>query len=1065
MSFYADLHVHSKFARATSRDADLEHMALWAAKKGITVIGTGDFTHPGWLAEIKEKLVPAEPGLFRLKPELESEVQRRVPAACVQPTRFMLEVEISTIYKKGELTRKVHHLIYVPDIQKADALVERLSRIGNLTADGRPILGLDSRDLLEITLECGEGAYLVPAHIWTPWFAVLGSKSGFNSIEACYGDLSHHIFALETGLSSDPPMNRRLSSLDRYQLVSNSDAHSPSKLGREACSFSTDLDYFAIRHALETGKGYDGTVEFFPEEGKYHCDGHRKCGVLFEPETTRRNNGNCPVCQKPLTLGVLHRVAALADRPADSTATDAPQDTFHSFVPLTEVLAEIHGVGPASKRVQQAYENLVSHLGSEFFILEKAPPEEVRRVGHPLLAEGLKRMREGNVKREAGFDGQYGTIRLFSDDELLQGASVGLLFDPPPAQPKTPNTPAPAPTTQSHTKAATENKKIAAPSASNAKPTPSQLPNSAPDSNGILDRLDPEQRRAAELTEGPLRITAGPGTGKTRTLTHRIAHLIAHNGVAPNACLALTFTNRAADEMRERLKTLLSDGPVPVPVMTFHSLGYTIVQEHSERLGLPPSFRIAATADQIALVQDSLSLSEAKAQSLLKKILRLKAYGTSNKRQNNGTHDTRIAELHHARTIYQAALHKRGLVDFDDLINLTVELLEKDTALAAAYRARYRYISIDEYQDVDARQYRLIRSLVPPDGNLCVIGDPDQSIYSFRGAEVHLFEKFSHDFPNTQTVQLVRNYRSGQMIVNAAQEVIAPSTLVERRQTLILSDDTTKITLHQALTDKAEAEFIVHTIEQTIGGSTFFSMDSGRVDGSETSELSFSDFAILYRTDAQADCLKEAFDRSGIPYQKHSHAPLIEHPLVDTILKPMRELPEQQPLQEHLHIAASSVDAAIRERCRAFVTATLQPLAQDCCNDRERFEAELALRVESDLWDPRAERVSLLTLHAAKGLEFKVVFIVGCEEGIVPLSWDGQDPETLAEERRLFFVGVTRARERLILSNARRRLWRGKVRQQQPSSFLKDIREHLMERQQQAAKKSLPPQPKQMELF
>ena len=275
--FYADLHIHSKFSRATSRDADLEHMAIWARKKGVSVLGTGDFTHPAWFAEIQEKLVPAEPGLFRLRDDLAQEVDRQLTGACQGPIRFMLEVEISTIYKKGESTRKVHHLIYAPDLQTAQRLIQQLSRIGNLQSDGRPILGLDSRDLLEIALQSGEGCYLIPAHIWTPWFAVLGSKSGFDSVEDCYGDLAPEIFALETGLSSDPPMNWRLSSLDRYQLVSNSDAHSPPKIGREACAFDTELDYFAMRRALESGEGYGGTVEFFPEEGKYHMDGHRKC--------------------------------------------------------------------------------------------------------------------------------------------------------------------------------------------------------------------------------------------------------------------------------------------------------------------------------------------------------------------------------------------------------------------------------------------------------------------------------------------------------------------------------------------------------------------------------------------------------------------------------------------------------------------------------------------------------------------------------------------------------------------------------------------------------------------
>ena len=295
MRFHADLHVHSKYSRATSRDLDLEHLAAWAGRKGIGVVATGDFTHPAWCAELKQKLVPAEPGLYRLRDDIEQAVAQTLPPACRTPVRFMLEVEISTIYKKGDRTRKIHHLIYAPDFETVDRMSARLARIGNIASDGRPILGLDSRDLLEIALEAGPHAYLVPAHIWTPWFAALGSQSGFDSIVDCYGDLADRIFAVETGLSSDPAMNWRVSFLDRYRLTSSSDAHSPGKLGREATLFECEPDYFAIKHALESGHGYVGTVEFFPEEGKYHLDGHRKCEVRLSPKETLARGGLCPV--------------------------------------------------------------------------------------------------------------------------------------------------------------------------------------------------------------------------------------------------------------------------------------------------------------------------------------------------------------------------------------------------------------------------------------------------------------------------------------------------------------------------------------------------------------------------------------------------------------------------------------------------------------------------------------------------------------------------------------------------------------------------------------------------
>ena len=425
MRFYADLHIHSKYSRATSRDCDLERLSLWGQKKGISVIATGDFTHPAWYGEIKEKLVPAEPGLFRLRSDIEREVVRDLPESCRSTSRFMLSVEISTIYKTGDKVRKIHHLIYAPTLEHADLISKKLGRIGNIESDGRPILGLDSRDLLELVLEAGEGCYLVPAHIWTPWFAVLGSKSGFDSLEECYGDLAEHIFAVETGLSADPDMIRLVSGLDRYRLISSSDAHSPARLGREACIFDTGLDYFSMRRALETGEGYGGTTEFFPEEGKYYLDGHRKCNIRLTPEQSRKLDGICPVCNKALTLGVMHRVQELADRTAQEKQENI--DTFVSLIPLPEVIAEMEGVGPASKQVAKKYERLLHRLGAELAILNDIPQDQIQSHSYsPLLPEAIRRMRNGEVIREAGYDGEYGKIKLFHEGEIKQSTTISL---------------------------------------------------------------------------------------------------------------------------------------------------------------------------------------------------------------------------------------------------------------------------------------------------------------------------------------------------------------------------------------------------------------------------------------------------------------------------------------------------------------------------------------------------------------------------------------------------------------------------------------------------------------
>ena len=422
--FHADLHIHSKFSRACSKDCDIEHLSWWALRKGLRVLGTGDFTHPAWAAELRETLVEAEPGLFRIRPDLEKRLFRDTPASCAGTVRFMLSVEISTIYRRDDRTRKVHHLLYAPSFEAADRITAALARIGNLASDGRPILGLDSRDLLDITLSAGPGCFLVPAHVWTPWFAVLGSKSGFDAVRDCYADLADHIFAVETGLSSDPPMNWACSSLDGYRLVSNSDAHSPPMLGREATVFDTELDYFSIAAALRTGNGLAGTVEFFPEEGKYHLDGHRKCGVRVEPEQTRALDTICPQCGKPLTVGVLHRVAELADRPPGYRPPGAAG--FTNLIQLPYIMGEILATGPKSKKVTGEVGRLVAALGPELGILRDVPVDDVRRVGGSLLGEAITRLRRGEVIRDAGYDGEYGTIRLFQPDELHEVALFSL---------------------------------------------------------------------------------------------------------------------------------------------------------------------------------------------------------------------------------------------------------------------------------------------------------------------------------------------------------------------------------------------------------------------------------------------------------------------------------------------------------------------------------------------------------------------------------------------------------------------------------------------------------------
>ena len=432
MKLVADIHLHSHYSRATSKDLTLEHLWKWAQIKGVQVVATGDIAHPGWLAELRDKLEPAEAGLFRLKPEHTAALADQVPAACRGTVRFLIGGEISNIYKKYDRTRKVHNIVFAPSFDATARLQEELEKIGNIRSDGRPILGLDSRDLLEIVLAVDDRCHLIPAHIWTPWFSILGSKSGFDSVRECYADLTPHIFAVETGLSSDPPMNWRVSWLDDYTLISSSDAHSPPKLAREATCFDTELSYDALFDALRSGdrRHYRGTIEFFPEEGKYHLDGHRKCGVCWEPADTRAHGGRCSACGKPVTVGVYHRMEELADRPPGARPPAA--GPFASLIPLPEALSEMLGVGPGSKRVQREYHRLVERLGPELAILQEVPLEEIDAAGGAVLAEGIRRMRAGEVHAQGGYDGEYGVIRLF-DGEADRSSVVQLgMFDDPP---------------------------------------------------------------------------------------------------------------------------------------------------------------------------------------------------------------------------------------------------------------------------------------------------------------------------------------------------------------------------------------------------------------------------------------------------------------------------------------------------------------------------------------------------------------------------------------------------------------------------------------------------------
>lgn len=436
--FTADFHIHSHFSRATSKAMNIINLAKWGQLKGIEVMGTGDFTHPGWFMEMREKLEEAEPGLYKLKKTFTDEINREVPASCQAEQRFLLTVEISAIYSKGNKVRKVHVIVGAPSFEVASKINTKLATIGNLQADGRPILGIDAKELFKIVLDASPDCLFIPAHIWTPHFGVLGSNSGFDSLQECFEELTPMITALETGLSSDPAMGATCSFLKDFTFVSNSDAHSPAKLGREVNRFSTELSYFAIRNALKQGdpKQFLETIEFYPEEGKYFLDGHRACAVALRPEETIKLNGLCPKCEKKLTVGVLHRIKSLQDRPSsgqsglDKASSDQSLERqtldnrsantkipFRYFVPLPEILADILNSASSSKKVEQEYFSLLNALGNEFDILLDIPLPDIEKASSALFGEAIRRVRAGEIFIQPGYDGEYGIIRVFDPNE------------------------------------------------------------------------------------------------------------------------------------------------------------------------------------------------------------------------------------------------------------------------------------------------------------------------------------------------------------------------------------------------------------------------------------------------------------------------------------------------------------------------------------------------------------------------------------------------------------------------------------------------------------------------
>ncbi|MFZ5450573.1 MAG: UvrD-helicase domain-containing protein [Thermodesulfobacteriota bacterium] len=957
MEVIADLHIHSRFSMATGKEADLPHLDLWGRYKGVQVVGTGDCTHPEWLKELAAGLEVAAPGVYELKPGLALPLKLRGPHwEEVPPVRFVITGEVSAIYKKGGRVRKVHLLLLLPSLEAAQKFSERLGRLGNVTSDGRPILGLDAKLILEMALEIDPNSLVIPAHIWTPWFSVLGAKSGFDSLEECFEEHTGQIHALETGLSSDPAMNWRVSGLDRYLLVSNSDAHSPPKLAREANIFHVPPTYPDLAGALRTKEGFGGTLEFFPQEGKYHLDGHRACDLRATPEETAAWGGKCPHCRKPLTYGVMHRVLDLADRPSGQPSPQARP--FESLIPLPEVLAQVLEVNPNSKKVHRLYFRLLEQLGPELTILRRAPLADLAREGGSLLAYGMDKMRRGQAHIAPGYDGVYGEIRLFTPEERRQVQGQVAFW----------NTPAPP--------VAEGSRPLPPPSPAPPEDIPlfrvSEPAPEIPD-DPLLAGLNAAQRQAVLHEGSPLIVQAGPGTGKTRALTHRLAYLLARRRVDPENILALTFTRQAAGEMEARIRGLLPDfhGLERLTIKTFHALGHQMLQAQGEK-----PREVAPEETRRQLLRQAAKGRKISFSSLENHIIRWK----QDLKYPEDLEEVNAPEVA-AFTEYEAALAQAGLWDYEDLIARPTLLLTRHAGLQEARRRRFRHLLVDEYQDLNAAQYRLFKALAGPDAEIMVIGDPDQAIYGFRGASPQYFTHFRQDWPEALTLNFSETYRLPPPILEAARQVRAAARVTLPAMMTHQPGEQPLLLLERA-TEAGEARAVAKEIEKLVGGLSHLALEDEKVRHHPEEKAGFRDVAVLYRLHALGPELERHLTAAGIPCQ----------------------LPKE------------------------------------------------SVGPELDGLDLAAEKVKLLSLHAAKGLEFPYIFIIGCEAGLLPWEPEGEgygygDPE---EENRLFYVGLTRASRQVFLTRAKTRILWGKKRRTLLSPLVQALNPDILERQDES---------------
>lgn len=1065
MKYFADFHLHSHYSRATSKNLNLETLYQWAKIKGINVIGTGDFTHPEWIKEIEEKLEPEGNGLFKLKNPPKEEGLPNIKTK-ENEVRFCLSTEISSIYKYGEKVRKNHNIVLAPDFETAKKLNARLSEIGNLASDGRPILGLPARDLLEIVLESSDDAHLIPAHVWTPWFSTLGSKAGYDSIEECFRDLSEHIFALETGLSSDPTMNWKLSALDKYALVSNSDAHSPQKLGREANIFDTDLSYFSMFEALKSKKGFLGTYEFFPEEGKYHMDGHRKCNIALEPEDSLRLNNICPVCGKPLTIGVLHRVEKLADRKSAQKPEGSPG--FEYIIPLPEIIAEISGTAPTTKTVLQAFIKTISSFGNEYDLLHQVPIQDIKSKSGVILAEAIRRLREHEVNPLGGYDGEFGTIEVFNPGEMEKLIGQTDIFG--------------GSMIDKMVKRKTKKQTMLSPSM-------------GADKEITVQEANEEQIQAIQH-EGNVQVIAGPGTGKTFTLVQWIIFQIENKRVNPEEIIAITFTNKAADELKSRLIKEIGIKAMNVVVGTFHSVAYKFLKTINPELETIYDQNNRKNIFKILFPQLDNS-----------NIKKLSSHFEKCLEQLEDTDDTFKIYIEE----YQSYLKNNNAIDLSSILWTINEQLSSGKTETTK---NYTCFAIDEFQDINPVQYEFIK-LISNKKQVFLIGDPNQSIYGFRGAKTELFYKAENDL-QTNKITLSTNYRTPGIILNAANEIITHNPQQVNVKLKPTKNSNILIKHFTAEDAKQEASFIAEQVLNYVGGVDSMSTGVAKSDYN----YAFSDIAILYRTHHVAGEISKQLQMKGIPVLLSDGTPYLSEPPFNIIsyslqllqnnknvvalsglldrFTPELESEKQVILKRYIENeinldAVSNSDSwknwvnileqlQKEEKLEQIINLLLDAfLPVSILSEQEQFKRESLLKLAAEFNDKPNEflqkfilspytdtgrlnsgGVRLLTFHAAKGLEFPVTIIAGVEEGITPIERKTVDME---EERRLFYVAMTRAKDELIITNSKLRMLYGSEKEMLPSRFMSEFDRKYMEKIGFEIKNKHQSQEKQLSLF